>query len=677
MSNISLLVVGVLATGQSSPAKLPEQLQIEPDNPLLEVNLEQANSIVSVAKITPPELILQEQNIKNIPGESAKYKYKEILLNQSKIKSHNSSVIAAPAEEEKQQKSINQPDFSQDLENPSPNLSPTRTEALKIPPSLPGKGVRALGQQMISPHDVKSQIKQQVVKIPQENTSSDSDNQMSKITSVSQLDDVQPQDWAFGALQSLVERYGCIAGYPDSHFLGNRAINRYEFAAGLAACLQKINELIANNTNNTVTQEDLIILQRLQTEFQAQLQELQGRVANLEAQTEELQANQFSPITKLVGQAIFSLQGTNSTDVDLFPRDGKPERQGKTNLNFTNSAQLTLATSFSGKDLLLTSLAAGNLNSSAPYVYTNMGRLGFEADTNNNDLVINELSYRFPVSDQVGFVVGTAGVNPVNTFRGINPLEGAGEGAISLFAQRNPILAIGNSTGGVGFDWQISDRISLQGIYSAEIPSFPNDTNLGGIFGGRYTTGAQLTLAPTDNIDVGIHYLFSHSPDGLLGNGIGDAQLISPFAPPTAFNTHAVGATATWRINPNLQLGAWGGWTHSDPVNLSGSVETTNWAMFAAFPNLGRPGNLGGILFGQPPKITSSTLPEGYNFPNFFDGGTAGGREDTSVHAEIFYRAQLNNNIALTPGVFVIFNPDHNAANDPLIVGALRATFRF
>jgi hypothetical protein len=32
---------------------------------------------------------------------------------------------------------------------------------------------------------------------------------MEQVTSVSQLGDVQPQDWAFQALQSLVERYGC------------------------------------------------------------------------------------------------------------------------------------------------------------------------------------------------------------------------------------------------------------------------------------------------------------------------------------------------------------------------------------------------------------------------------------------------------------------------------------
>ncbi|MGL6284540.1 MAG: hypothetical protein ACRC2J_19215, partial [Microcoleaceae cyanobacterium] len=47
----------------------------------------------------------------------------------------------------------------------------------------------------------------------------DSDlNILDQVTSVSQLSDVQPTDWAFQALQSLVERYGCIAGYPDGTY---------------------------------------------------------------------------------------------------------------------------------------------------------------------------------------------------------------------------------------------------------------------------------------------------------------------------------------------------------------------------------------------------------------------------------------------------------------------------
>ncbi|MBD2431345.1 MULTISPECIES: response regulator [Fischerella] len=57
----------------------------------------------------------------------------------------------------------NQADFSQDLENLSPNLSPTRREALKIPPSIPGKEASGLGQAMIVPYEVKTQENQETI----------------------------------------------------------------------------------------------------------------------------------------------------------------------------------------------------------------------------------------------------------------------------------------------------------------------------------------------------------------------------------------------------------------------------------------------------------------------------------------------------------------------------------
>ncbi|NJM20871.1 MAG: carbohydrate porin [Richelia sp. SM1_7_0] len=520
------------------------------------------------------------------------------------------------------------------------------------------------------------QFKDSVTQIVSGTQSLESENPMSQVTSVSELDDVSSNHWAFDALQSLASRHNCAIAYSNGTFAGERVINRNQFAVGIDTCVQKINELIASKGANTVDEQDLIILQRLQNEFRAELNQLQERIISLEERTSELKANQFSPTTRFFGQAITSLQATNTNQVDLFPRDGIPERTAQTNLTFANSMQLTLATSFTGRDLLLTGLYAGNLGSSASSLFTNMGRLGFESDT-DNDVFVNDLSYRFPISDNLGVVVGAAGVNPINTFRGINPLEGSGEGAISAFAQRNPILAIGSGTGGIGFDWQINQDISLQAVYSAQFPSFAADKNVGGLFGGRHTFAAQLTAAPTNNIDVGVHYLYSHSPDGLLATGIGDAQLTSPFAPTTGFDTQAVGATIAWRINPNLQLGGWGGWTFSNPEDIQGRVETNNWAVFAAFPNLGKQGNLGGIIVGQPPKITSSSLPDGFNFPNFSDNGIPGGRDATSLHVEMFYRAQLNQNLDLTPGFFVVFNPDHNQSNDALIVGALRATFRF
>jgi hypothetical protein len=146
--------------------------------------------------------------------------------------------------------------------------------------------------------------------IDQVNRYSNEGNQntsQSQVTSVSQFSDVQPTDWAFQALQSLVERYGCIAGYPNSTFRGNRALTRYEFAAGLNACLDRVNELIATATADLVTKQDLATLQRLQEEFSAELATLRGRVDSLEARTAELEAHQFSTTTKLVGEAVFGV----------------------------------------------------------------------------------------------------------------------------------------------------------------------------------------------------------------------------------------------------------------------------------------------------------------------------------------------------------------------------------
>ena len=85
-----------------------------------------------------------------------------------------------------------------------------------------------------------------------------SGNSLEQVTSVTQFADVVPTDWAYQALANLVETYGCVAGYPNGSFRGNRAITRYEAAALLNACLDRITE---------VTDE----LRRLLKEFETEL----------------------------------------------------------------------------------------------------------------------------------------------------------------------------------------------------------------------------------------------------------------------------------------------------------------------------------------------------------------------------------------------------------------------
>ena len=42
-----------------------------------------------------------------------------------------------------------------------------------------------------------------------------SSNDGSQVPSIGQFSDIRPGDWAYQALNNLVTRYGCVAGYPD------------------------------------------------------------------------------------------------------------------------------------------------------------------------------------------------------------------------------------------------------------------------------------------------------------------------------------------------------------------------------------------------------------------------------------------------------------------------------
>lgn len=260
---------------------------------------------------------------------------------------------------------------------------------------------------------------------------------ITQITSVSQLSDIKTTDWAFTALQSLVERYGCIAGYPDRTYRGKQAIARYEFAAGLNACLDKINEIISAGLADKVSQADLATLKKLQEEFAAELAILRGRVDTLETKTARLEAQQFSTTTKLNILSSFNLSssfsGGNilaeglpipaSVPVSRFatrnPFTGSPivgTITEKPNTTFSYSNYLILTSSFTGSDTLNLILAMGNGNPPSS-AYSSAGfssTFGVPyADSNPvvpqaaNSVGLFELFYSFPISDTVRVQVGS------------------------------------------------------------------------------------------------------------------------------------------------------------------------------------------------------------------------------------------------------------------------------
>jgi len=501
----------------------------------------------------------------------------------------------------------------------------------------------------------------------------ETDNSMAQVNSVNQLRDVTPQDWAYQALRNLVENYDCLEGYPDRTFRGDRTITRYEFAAGLNACLDKIQP-----SQEGVSEQDLDTLTRLIQVFQSELDTLGTRVDNLEEKVANLEEEQFSTTTKLFGQFILGLQGrTDNSFTSAFRFD-----DGDTEINTITNTQLSLFTQFSPRSILLTGLSGGSgasvINGPA---LGNFVRLGYEGNS-GNQVSLSDLTYRHLIGNDFSMVVGAAGVSSVNVFRGPNRVESSGFGPLSRFAQRNPIINVGSGGAGVGFDWQMGERLSMQGVYST---GTANNSTQAGLFGGdngTTTLGVQLIATPVDDLDLAFQYVNAYSPLGFLGTFVGDDPVAySTGGSRAPINTDAFGGSVDWRIIPQVTLGGWVGYTTSTLESAAADVDTFNWMSYLTFPDLFAEGNLGAIFVGQPPKITESNLPLGVNVPDFLNNGNfasaPGGQPSTATHIEAFYRFKVSDYISITPGLIVVLNPGHNSANDTITIGAIRTTFTF
>jgi Carbohydrate-selective porin, OprB family/S-layer homology domain len=489
---------------------------------------------------------------------------------------------------------------------------------------------------------------------------------MSQVTSVSQLSDVKPTDWAFQALQSLVERYGCIVGYPDKTFRGNRAMTRYEFAAGLNACMDRVNELIAASTADLVKKEDLETLKKLQEEFAAELATLRGRVDALEARTATLEKQQFSTTTKLAGEVIFAI-----TDELGQPRDNNPV--------FQDRVRLALNTSFTGKDLLVTRLAAGNANTFDLGGSLGTAGEGFQTfnygNTGGNSVFADWVAYYFPMGEKTKFYL--AAINGLHydyapTNSGPQEAYDGGTGALSVFASRNPIYSIGGGAGlGVNFDFSKSVSLSLG--YLANNANNPTSGN--GLFDGSYSALAQVTFKASDKLSVGLTYVnaFRNNGNGIFdGGGSGRGTLVGTLHSNLSTlggsaEVNAFGLSAAYKFSPSLVVNGWFTYATAD-YNLNDEANIFSYGLGLGLPDFGKKGNLLGLIVGAEPYVSN---------PNQVGIAAPLNTKDIPLHIEGFYKYQLTDNISITPGVIWVINPGQNDNNDDVIIGTVRTTFTF
>jgi hypothetical protein len=524
-----------------------------------------------------------------------------------------------------------------------------------------------------------SEVNEQVTSVSQLTAQSDN---LGQVTSVSQFSDVQPTDWAFQALQSLVERYGCIAGYPNGTYRGNRALTRYEFAAGLNACLDRVNELIATATADLVRKEDLATLQRLQEEFSAELATLRGRVDALEARTAELEANQFSTTTKLVGEAIFNISDIFGSDDRAVPSGVNQATAPELDSNtiFANRVRLNLNSSFFGTDQLQTRLQARNITPYGTNVTgTDMTRLGFDGN-NNNDIEIDKLNYAFNLSEAIRIKVDAFGGEFYENINNFNPdLASSGRGAISRFGRFNPIYRQGNGGAGATINLNPRGPITVSAGYLANRANNPNDGS--GLFDGSYAAIGQVAFQPNQAFNIGLTYAHTYLNTGGTGNvnniggnllfdATGSQYANNPFGGAALSSDHYA-VEAVLRLGPKITIGGWYGYSEAQGKGAASGNNAyfETYAATVSFRDFGRQGSVLAFIFGQPPKATGNDFVQA--------NGIRRQDRDTSYHLEALYRLQLSDNIAVTPGVLVILNPEHNDNNDAIYVGTLRTTFTF
>ncbi|MBE9156434.1 carbohydrate porin [Nodosilinea sp. LEGE 06152] len=449
--------------------------------------------------------------------------------------------------------------------------------------------------------------------------------QLAQITSVSDLTDVLPSDWAFQSLQSLVENYGCIQGYPDRTFRGQRSLTRFEFAAGLNSCLDVIATLIAQSGINP---DDLATIRRLQEEFQAELATLRGRVDTLEAETATLRAQQFSTTTKLRGQVDFHL----ITPFDTL--DGRGAAS-ETSTSVAARARLNFDSSFTGRDRLRIRLQAGDGNA-----LTAFGGLQNARGADYN-VTVDDFFYRFPVGNRINVTVaarGLAGDDWVTST--IVPFDGVSVAQAGEPAFYN--LAGSSSNGaGVGVNINLTDTIVFDAGYTAGNPG-ATQPNVGVFAAANQSYIGQLSYLGEGFLQAGVAYLHSDRSNTFALNNTGVAA--------------AAGAIDTFAGLLNLDFGRFFIAGHGAYSTFNGGNDFS-WNAGVGLNDFLMEGSQLAVYGGQLPQLV--------------------GRSENPFLIEGYYDIPFNKFLTITPAI--IYGDANQVAftDNSALWGALRATFRF
>jgi Carbohydrate-selective porin, OprB family len=452
-----------------------------------------------------------------------------------------------------------------------------------------------------------------------------------------------------------------------------------------------------------VSQQDLDRLKGLVQSFGSELQGVDSRLKTIETATKKIQDQSFSTTTKLVGEVIIGINGYGgvkevaavaavapsanlTTGAVNLGTAAVPARPATGNV-LTDRVRLNFDTSFTGKDRLRTRLQSRNnlAFSGAGVTGTNMTRLGFDGDESNNTSV-SLLQYSFPISDQTKIIAETIGSEfneNMSTFNG--ELSSSGTGSISRFGRFNPVYRLSGDGASLTVNHKFSDELALAVGYAIPtVNAVANPAQGSGLFNGSNSIISQLSYLPNKDLSLGLIYARSYGPGGIAGS-TGSASANSPFgAVGTTANHYS--ALASYKLSPGFIVSGWAGFidakreTPAGSTLGPGSANVSNYAVSLAFPDFGSKGNNLAFIVGIPPKLNSrstQTTATAAAVTSTFVTAAGAENRDTSYHIEALYKIKLSDNLAITPGILLITNPEHSSANPTEYVGTIRTTFKF
>lgn len=427
----------------------------------------------------------------------------------------------------------------------------------------------------------------------------------------------------------LAEHHGCLQGYPDRSWQGDRSLTRFEFAAGLNACLAEMAELVAQQA---VSAEDLATLAQLQQAFAPELSALEARLVALEADTAGLQAQSFSTTTRLQGQVDINL-GLPIDPTEVLDDDNDPEVV-EDSVSLAARARLNFDTSFTGDDRLRLRLQARSGD-----FLTSLGGLA-DGGEGDYEVELADFYYRFPVGDRIDITVSARGLQGSDWVTStILPYDGPAVASAAAPGFYDAGGSSGNGTG-LGISLELLEDLVFDVGYTASNAGGANNPAIGLFAASSQSYIAQLSYLADGALEAGLAYMHSDQGEEFAGGQ------------PGAVNTYA-GLVS-------LELGDFFIAGHGAYQVFNGGSDLS-WTAGLGVEDFLVDGSQLGIYGGQLPQLEDYA-----NNPVLIEG---------------YFAIPVNPFLTITPALVYgqanLRNEGGSRTDDTSLYGVVRATFEF